>query len=253
MRLFVHCQYIYTLFILLFKHYYVEVKTREVKTQRGLIPASYSPIEVVAVREHSFRDDVDQAEIRQTITKHYPGARPYSSNIDPLFNISDFDFDATDHDNVRVCWLNVPKGKTKQDVEKQLASYPEATIYRILADEVELVLSEEQLHAIKDPEFDYTLPQAKMGHVVIGIDEESGEFMAVSSAGEFMNDAVETDENGKCTKILKEKKLQFISKGFSLEWCDDTDLREKVTRVSVEQSAESASKQPVGDPATTKV
>lgn len=240
-------------YTLILKHFYMEKGTqREIKTSRGMISATYSPIEVVAVREHAFRKDVDQAELRQTVTRHYPGARPYNSNTQAIFEISEFGFESQDHEGVRVAWINVPKGKTVQDIEKQLAKYPDATIYRILADDVKLVLSEEQLFAAKSSDFpDYDLNKAMLNHVVIQFDD-NGVPCAISSAGEFMEDAVLADENGKALEILKEDKLQYISKGFNLTWCDDVDLREAVERISSEEPVASA-EAVEGDPAKQTV
>ena len=209
-------------------------RTIEVRTSRGVIPITYGPAYVVDVREHTFRDDVAQAELRQIVTRHYPSARPYSSLIDPLFELEEFDFESTDFENERVCWINIPLGKTKQDVEKQLKTVPDATIYRILADKVEMVLSEEQNFALKSDQFDYSLDQAKRSHLIMLV-QESGIPCPVSSAGVWLEEAVELNENGRVTAILDESELQYASKGFSLSFKEDVDLRANVQPVQAEQ------------------
>ncbi len=211
----------------------MEGKTIEVKTSRGVRPVTYGSIRVVDVREHTFRDDVAQAEVRQTVINHYPSARPYSSLIAPLFELGEFGFDSTDHENERVCWINIPMGKTKQDVEKQLKKFPDATIYRILADKVEMVLSEEQLFALKSDQFDYSIDQAMKSHLIMLV-QESGIPCPVSATGTWLEDAVELNEAGKVTAILDESELQYASKGFSLEFKHDVDLRAEVGAVQAE-------------------
>lgn len=201
---------------------------KQVKTPRGMLPVTYGPLRVIEVRKHTFRDDVAQAELRQTVVRHYPGARPNNSNTDSLYEISDFGFTSQDFENERVVWINIPLDKTEQDVKKQLEKFPEATIYRILADNVEQVLSEEQLFAIKSDQFDYSLEQAKCAHVIMLVGDD-GMARAVSSNGDILDGAVEQDENGKVVKILDETGLQYASKGFSLSWKEDVDLRISAT------------------------
>jgi hypothetical protein len=215
-------------------------RTIEVRTPRGVIPVTYGPVRTIDVREHTFRDDVAQAELRQIVTRHYPSARPYSSLIDPLFSLEEFDFESTDYENERVCWINIPLGKTKQDVEKQLKTVPDATIYRILADKVEMVLSEEQLFALKSDDFDYSLDQAKRSHLVMLV-QESGIPCPVSATGVWLENSVELDENGKVTAILDESGLQYASKGFSLSFKEDVDLRANVQPVKAEPAQEATS------------
>jgi hypothetical protein len=217
----------------------MEGKTIEIQTSRGVIFATYQPVKVVDVREHTFRDDVAQAELRQIVTRHYPSARPYSSQIDPLFEIEEFGFESTDFDGERVCWINIPMGKTKQDVEKQLAKHSEATIYRILADKVQMVLSEEQLFALASADFDYNEEQAKKSHLIM-LNQESGIPCPVSSTGKWLENSVELNEVGKIITILDETGFQYASKGFSLSFRKDVDLRAKVLVVESQPRAVSS-------------
>ena len=199
-------------------------RTVEVKTKRGMIQVTYGPLEVADVREHSFRKDVAQAELRQTVTKHFPSARANNSITDALYGMDEYNFESKDYENVRIAWINIPLGKTKQDVEKQLEKFTEATIYRIIANDCRMVLSQEQLHAIQSPEFEYTLPQAEKTHIVMKI-RDDGQPVAVSSVGDELTGAVELDENGKVENILEYEGVQFQSKGFALSHTPDVDLR----------------------------
>jgi len=205
-------------------------RTVNVKTPKGMIQATYGPVRVTDVREHKWRDDVAQAELRQSYTKHYPSARANNSLTDALYDQSEFGFSSSDFEQERVCWINIPLGKTKQDVEKQLEKFEEATIYRIIADNVEQVLSAEQLFAIDSPDFDYSLEKAANSHVVALPDEDGipvaiSKFKDANNEAIMLPDALEVDENGKVTAILKPEGLQYQSKGFSLTAVDDTDLR----------------------------
>ena len=202
----------------------MKTRTVDVKTPKGMIQATYGPIVVADVREHSFRDDVAQAELRQTVTRHYPSARANNSITDALFSAGEFDFSSSDFEQVRVVWINIPLGKTKQDVEKQLEKFVDATIYRMLADNVQQVLSAEQLHAIDSPDFDYSLESAQRSHIVMAVDDD-GMPRAIASNGETLVGAVELDADGKITAILEPAGLQYSSKGFALNQTDDIDLR----------------------------
>lgn len=199
-------------------------RTVNVKTPRGMIQATYGPIRVTDVREHKWREDVAQAEIRQTVTRHYPSARAGNSITDALFSIGEYDFSSSDFDQERVAWINIPLGKTKQDVEKQLEKFDEATIYRVLADNIEQVLTKEQLFAIDSPEFDYTLEQAQNAHIIMLVND-NGDPSPITSEGEVLENAVELNEDGRVTKILNAKGLQYVSKGFALQHADDIDMR----------------------------
>ena len=211
-------------------------RTVNVKTPRGVIPATYSPVTVTDVREHKFRDDVDQAEIRQMVTRHYPSARANNSMNEGLYNESEFDFESKDFGQERVAWINIPKGKTQQDVEKQIAKFEACTIYRVLADDVRQVLSAEQLHAISSPDFDYSLEKAMNSHVVLLVGED-GMPSAISASGEVLEGAIDIDEDGRVISILKPEGLQYSSKGFALSHTDDTDLRAYATAELQEENA----------------
>lgn len=213
---------------------------KQLKTPRGVIPVTYGPIRVVDVREHTFREDVAQAELRQTVIRHYPSARPSNSLIDDLFELQEFGFESADFENERVCWINIPLGATKQQVEEKLAKFPEAVIYRILADNVEEVLSAEQLFAIKSDQYDYTMDQATKAHIIMLVGDD-GVARPVAASGEVLTGSVELDENGRIAQILEpDANFQYASKGFSLQYKEDVDLREVVAPPQMETAQATA-------------
>lgn len=204
-----------------------KVRTVERKTARGTLEVSYGPIRVTDIREHSFRNDCDQAELRQTVITHYPSARFHSSNIDPLFTLSEFSAqETTDYESERVIWINVPKGVTQQDLEDRLEKYPEATIYRILSHDVEQVLSKEQLFAMKSDAFpNATINSFKKSHCIMFPNEKTGMRCPVSSDGGWHPESVKLNMNGRIVEIINDEQFQYRSRGFSFEDQEDIDLR----------------------------
>lgn len=214
-----------------------KMKSVEVETSRGKRTMVYGPVRVVSIRDHTFRQDgsgkplMAQAELRQTVSTLYPSARTNSSNIQKLYNEEEFGISSNAFENERVCWINIPLGKTKQDVEKKLSEHPDATIYRIMADNVEEVLSEEQLWAIREGTFGLTLDSFKKTHVTRLRSKQNGRLCPVSAHGEWLWNSVEVDPDSpteKITNIIDDSKFQYNSKGFSLEFQQDVDLRAEV-------------------------
>jgi len=215
-----------------------EGKTVEVSTARGSRTRTYMPIRAIEVKPSQFHpDEEDQVEIRQVRIDHYPSRRPNSNLIQGLYALDEFGYESSgDYETELVVWVDVPKGKTLQDVEKLLIQFPEATIFRILGDKVEDVLSENQIFAIEDQSkdengdlrFPYDLDDAMRGHVILRADKETGELSAISSKNEVLEDAVVLDDNGRCIEILDDSELQYHSRGFSLEMKKDIDFRKEV-------------------------
>jgi len=90
------------------------------------------------------------AEIKQTVTtKSYYPSKSVSSNFqDNPFSTSEFGFSEQEYssDERRVVWIDVPTGSTEATVAAKLATLPEATIYKILANHP--ILSDNQNYAI---------------------------------------------------------------------------------------------------------
>ena len=121
---------------------------KEVKTSRGTLEKEWFPITVDNVGPNPWNDKADRAQLRQIIVTRYPGATVNSEHVDNLFELSEYGIDSEqEHESVRVCWADVPKGMTVQQVENQLKRYPNATIYRIIGDDISDVLTKGQLYA----------------------------------------------------------------------------------------------------------
>jgi hypothetical protein len=92
---------------------------------------------------------VFQAQLRQTVTKTYPGARHKNSFSDSLFGTDEFNFGpGQSYASDRLVWMMVPEGTTVEDVQKRLK--PENRIWRILSNKVDDVMTDEQKYAIKN-------------------------------------------------------------------------------------------------------
>lgn len=105
------------------------------------------------------------AEIRQTITKHYPAKRVVNSLQDNIFSVEDFGFEEKNYDEKRVAWLDVPVGSTVETVAERLAQYQNANLYRILSNRP--TISDAQAYAINSDDYpDMTLDRIADQQVV---------------------------------------------------------------------------------------
>jgi len=131
-------------------------------TNNSGIKVEFGKITVDHVEPNPYKDAMDQAQIRQTVTKTYPSGRVSSSKSDSLFDADDFDLEeGASYTSTRVTWLNVPKGTTVADVKAKLRALPDARIRKELANDVMLVLTEEQENAIKNDEINFTFEKAQ--------------------------------------------------------------------------------------------
>jgi hypothetical protein len=91
------------------------------------------------------------AEIKQTVTtKSYYPSKSVSNNLkDNPFSTSEFGFSESEYSSEerRVAWVEVPTDSTVESMEARLATFPEATIYKILANHP--ILSDSQEYAIE--------------------------------------------------------------------------------------------------------
>lgn len=91
------------------------------------------------------------AEIKQTVTtKSYYPSKSVSNNLkDNPFSTSEFGFSESEYSSEerRVAWVEVPTDSTVESMEARLATFPEATIYKILANHP--ILSDTQEYAIE--------------------------------------------------------------------------------------------------------
>lgn len=89
----------------------------------------------------------NQAQLRQVVTTIYPSARVGNSHSDSIFSENDFGFEeGQSFESTRVGWMDVPLNiegkKGVKEVEKLLAKFPKAKLYRVLS--LEPILTSEQ-------------------------------------------------------------------------------------------------------------
>lgn len=113
------------------------------------IQQTESPITVDNVGPSAFKKGVDQAQLRQTVLTIYPSARVTNSLTSGLFESGDFKLPAgQSFSSTRVTWIPVPKGTTLAQVEKELSRNPKARIARVISNNLEDILTEEQKNAV---------------------------------------------------------------------------------------------------------
>lgn len=90
------------------------------------------------------------AELRQTVTtkSYYPSKSVANNMQDNIFGQADFGFEEQEYVNneKRVAWIDVPEGMSAEQVTAKLASFPEATLYRVLSNHP--ILTDSQVYAI---------------------------------------------------------------------------------------------------------
>lgn len=123
---------------------------------------SYSKITVDSVGP-SLNVKKHQAQIRQTVTALYPGARANNSLSDKLFEPENFGLGES-YDEVRVTWIPVPIGTTIEEVQAKLAKHPNARLVRTLS--LNPILSEEQIQAMEQGVSDKTMEDYKAKFIV---------------------------------------------------------------------------------------
>ena len=112
------------------------------------IKKEYGAISVDKVEAHQFKAGVDQAQIRQIVTKIYPGSSVGNNKSDSLFGADEFDLKGgKSYDSTRVTWIDVPAGTAQAKVEAMLAGLPDACIYQEVSDSA--ILTDNQESALE--------------------------------------------------------------------------------------------------------
>jgi len=112
------------------------------------IKKEFSAITVDHVEPHTFKPEQSQAQIRQVVTTTYPSQVVGNSATDSLFDIKEFKLkDGQSFSSKRVAWIPVPNGTSVEQVKKILSTLPRARIYRMISNELDDVLTEEQKQA----------------------------------------------------------------------------------------------------------
>lgn len=143
-----------------------------------------SAIIVENVVEHKYKDDVLSAQLRQTIktTSIYPGKNSGNDKQDSLFEAAEFGGAPKVYENeqVRVCWIEVPLGTTKEQVQAKIDSLgDQARIYQIVSTNIQDCLTSG--HRFHISEGTLTMEQLEAKFALV--DGDSGERIT-SEAGE---------------------------------------------------------------------
>lgn len=113
------------------------------------ITRTFGPITIDSITEHTFKQGISQAQLRQVVTTTYPSIRVSNSKSDSLFNFSDFKLpEGKSFESTRIVWANLPSDITTEQLTEILAAKPKARIYREISYNVLQVLTEEQKQAI---------------------------------------------------------------------------------------------------------
>ena len=164
------------------------------------ITKTFGQITVDSVSENMYKPQVDQAQLRQIVTKTYPSAQISNNMQDSLFGASSFNLeDGASYDQTRVTWISVPKGTTAEQVTAQLKANPNARIYRVLSNEP--ILTDAQESAIASGLTTLDVIAARQ----LVVDGNSGD------------------------TILHNGKEQYAANFFSLTAKEDIDMRSTVT------------------------
>lgn len=118
----------------------------QAKSTTGIV-TSYGKITVDEVKDHKYKSDRKQAQLRQEITTTYPGARANNSKTDSLFGEEDFGFKGgQDYIEKRVTWIDVPTTATEDMVLANLAKFPDARLQKHMSNSP--ILTDEEQYAV---------------------------------------------------------------------------------------------------------
>lgn len=114
------------------------------------IKMEFGPITVDEVKASQFNEQKQQAQLRQIVKKIYPSANVADSLTDPLFNQEEFNFSSEGRvfEEARVTWVDVPNGKTAEDVLAKLKDSPLARLVKHIG--LNPILTDEQAMAIQN-------------------------------------------------------------------------------------------------------
>lgn len=132
------------------------------------VQVTFGPISIDKVEVNPYKDNRFQAQVRQTVTKHYPGGRPNDSLSDALFNAEEFNFEPTSYDEIRVAWIDVPLNSTLEQVQAKLREFPNAKIKKFLS--LHPILTDEQKAAMESGLTDKTVEDFAEKQMIINPD-----------------------------------------------------------------------------------
>jgi len=168
---------------------------------------SKSEISVSRVYKSEYqKDDTMTAELKQTVTTNsfYPTKSVANSLQDNIFTMSDFGFEEQSYENkeVRVAWIDVPTGMSKENVQAKLASTEGSTLYRVLSNKP--IISDTEQYAIDNEDLD------------VSLDDFANRQAVRFPKGHESEGELALDANGK---------IQYRRIAFSKANAEDTDIR----------------------------
>jgi hypothetical protein len=86
----------------------------------------------------------ETAHLRQITYRHYPSGKVGNSLQDALFDQEAFNFQDNKAESIRMAFVDVPVGTTREQVMAMINNHPDACIYQILSDKPILTDSQEQ-------------------------------------------------------------------------------------------------------------
>ncbi len=99
------------------------------------INVEFGKLSVDHVTPHAYKSGVNQAQIRQIITKKYPSVRVGNNLQDTLVSKEEFNLPTQNYDETRVTWIDVPSTWTVTEVEEALGKQPNALIYKYISNQ----------------------------------------------------------------------------------------------------------------------
>lgn len=147
--------------------------------------------------------DEETAELKQVVTtkSYYPTKQVRNDKQDNVYGLDDFSGGGEKeftNKETRVAWITVPKGETPEKVAEKIAQFPQARLYRVLANKP--ILTSGQKAAIASPDLEATK-------------DMFAERQAVRNP---QDNTLVLDKNGK---------IQYRSIYFSTQGNEDQDLR----------------------------
>jgi hypothetical protein len=215
------------------------------------ITTSVEPIKVESILEGSalIGRSTKVALLSQTVTRTYPGAQAGNSKQDGLYEDKDFSSGSPrEFKQVRYCLVKVPHNVTLSEVQDKVDTLTNATIYRILSNNVMDVITDEQKTMLNSGRLTF-YQRNEQGQIILGADKKPITVLATVSTLQDRYEVkgyernpdgtIKKDINGPILRTFLDPsgQRQFRAFYFSTTPCQDIDMRVKVLS-TVEDSAE---------------
>jgi hypothetical protein len=135
--------------------------------EKNGIKTVFGQITVDSVEKNQYKKGQYQAQIRQQVTKIYPAGGLGNSNSDLLFEEDAENMEGgSEYTSTRVTWLPFTEKRSVKEVQAQLKKFKNANIYRIISDDVEHVLTDEQITAAELDKYDIDMDDYKESYLI---------------------------------------------------------------------------------------